>query len=87
LGKTSRLSLSSEHKSEGIRHFQAPHFDRMQRSRRTEHRQLYRRQSYGSFCLPSNEPASNIMPRDLWSDESGESSHAAGAKGEPTSKR
>jgi hypothetical protein len=55
--------LPSEHESEGIRHFQAPHFYRMQRSRRSEHRQLYRIQSYGIFCLPSNQPTSNIMPQ------------------------
>jgi hypothetical protein len=56
LGKSPSLSLPPEHESEGIRHFQAPHFDRMQRIRRTEHRQLYRIQSYGIFCLPSNKP-------------------------------
>jgi hypothetical protein len=72
--------LSSEHESEGIRHFQAPHFDRMQRSRRTEHRQLYRIQSYCILCLPTNQPASNITSQVLWSEESGESSNAAGAK-------
>lgn len=81
LGKPLGLSLSSEHESESIRHFQAPHFDRMQRSWRTEHRQLYRIQSYGTFCLPSNRRASNIKRKILWSDESGKSSHAAGAKG------
>jgi hypothetical protein len=41
LRKALGLSLPSEHESEGIRHFQAPHFDRMPRSRRIEHRQLY----------------------------------------------
>jgi hypothetical protein len=41
LGKSFSLPVPPEHQGEGIRHFQAPHFFRMQRKSTGEHRQLY----------------------------------------------
>ncbi len=41
LGQCLSFPVPPEHQGEGIRHFQTPHFFRMQRRQENEHRQLY----------------------------------------------